>query len=341
MAAKREETEVDAGGVPVRVTSPGRVLFPAHEGRPEITKLDLVEYYLEVAGPLLTAIQQRPTVLKRFRDGITKDPFFQKRVPANRPDWLETVEITFPSGRTAVELVPTDAAHLVWATNLANIDWNPHPVRRDDLDHPDELRIDLDPQPGVPFSEVREVAMVVREVLEEQGLRGWPKTSGSRGIHIYVRVRREWDFLAVRRAALAVSREVERRMPHRATSKWWKEEREGVFLDYNQNARDRTIAAAWSVRPVPEARVSTGLSWAEVLDVEPGDLTFFTVRDRLAADGDPIGAIDDEPGSLDGLLELSRRDEEGGLGDAPWPPNFPKMPGEPKRVQPSRARDDT
>ena len=330
----------DLAGVPVRVTSPSRELFPAHEGRPAITKMDLIEFYLELSSPLLTALRERPTVLKRFRDGITKEPFFQKRVPAGRPEWLQTVELAFPSGRTATELVPTDAAHLVWATNLANIDFNPHPVRRDDLDHPDELRIDLDPQPGVPWSQVREVAMVVKEVLEEQGLRGWPKTSGSRGIHIYVRIRREWDFLAVRRAALAVSREVERRMPGRATSKWWKEEREGVFLDYNQNARDRTIASAWSVRPVPEARVSCGLAWEEVPDVEPGDLTFFTVRERLASGGDPIGGIDDAAGSLDGLLELSRRDEEEGLGDAPWPPNFPKMPGEPKRVQPSRARPE-
>jgi DNA primase len=235
-------------------------------------------------------------------------------------------------------MVPVDAAHLVWAANLGNIDFNPWPSRRSDLEHPDELRIDLDPQPGVPFSEVREVALTVHEVLTEHGLVGWPKTSGSRGMHVYVRLVPEWGFQEVRRAALALAREVERRMPHRATSKWWKEEREGVFLDYNQNARDRTIASAYSVRAVPDAKVSCGLAWDEVADVEPDDLRLDTVPARLGEVGDPIGAIDEHPCRLDALLDLSRRDEEQGLGDAPWPPNFPKMPGEPKRVQPSRAK---
>jgi DNA ligase D-like protein (predicted polymerase) len=287
---------------------------------------------------VLVGVAERPTVLKRWRDGIAGDVFFQKRVPKGAPDWLQTATVTFPSGRSAIELCPVDAAHLVWAVNLGNIDFNPWPSRRGDLEHPDELRIDLDPQPDVPWSEVRAVAMTVKDVLEEHGCRGWPKTSGSRGIHVYVRIRPEWSFLEVRRAALALAREVERRMPGRATSKWWKEEREGVFLDYNQNARDRTIASAYSVRAVADAKVSCGLAWDEVPDVEPEDLRIDTVPQRLAKIGDPIGDIDEHPCGLDALLALSRRDEEQGIGDAPWPPNFPKMPGEPKRVQPSRAK---
>jgi len=333
--APREYTTIEVAGREVRVSSPGKVYFP----KPGFTKLDLVEYYVRCADAVLVGLRERPTVLKRWRDGVEGEVFFQKRVPKGAPEWLETATVTFPSGRSATELCPVDAAHLVWAVNLGNIDFNPWPSRRGDLEHPDELRIDLDPQPGVPWSEVREVAMVVRDVLEEHSLVGWPKTSGSRGIHVYVRLEQEWGFQEVRRAALALAREVERRMPGRATSKWWKEERVGVFLDYNQNARDRTIASAWSVRAVADARVSCGLSWDEVPDVEPADFTLDTVPERLEKLGDPIGAIDDHACRLDALLELSRRDEEQGLGDAPWPPNFPKMPGEPKRVQPSRARE--
>jgi DNA ligase D-like protein (predicted polymerase) len=330
----REYTTVDAAGQEVRVSSPGKVYFPARG----FTKMDLIEYYLECADAVLTGLFERPTVLKRWRDGVEGDVFFQKRVPKGAPEWLQTATVHFPSGRSATEMAPVDAAHLVWAANLGNIDFNPWPSRRSDLEHPDELRIDLDPQPDVPFSEVREVALTVHDVLEEHGCTGWPKTSGSRGIHVYVRLFPEWGFQEVRRAALALAREVERRMPGRATSKWWKEERVGVFLDYNQHARDRTIASAYSVRAVADAKVSCGLAWDEVADVEPEDLRLDTVPARLRERGDPIGAIDEHPCRLDALLDLSRRDEEQGLGDAPWPPNFPKMPGEPKRVQPSRAR---
>jgi bifunctional non-homologous end joining protein LigD len=336
MAAKREETTVEAAGREVRVSSPSRVYFP----EAGYTKLDLVHYYLAVADGAVRGLYDRPTVLKRFKDGIDGEFFFQKRVPESRPEWLQTATVSFPSGRTATELVPNDAAHLVWATNLGNIDWNPWPVRRADLDHPDELRIDLDPMPDVPWDEVRQVALCARDVLEENGLRGFPKTSGSRGIHINIRIDPRWDFLEVRRAALALAREVERRMPGRATSKWWKEERVGVFLDYNQNARDRTVASAYSVRPVPDARVSAPLEWDEVPDVEPADLRLDTVPARFAERGDPAAAIDDVHHSLQPLLDLARRDEEGGLGDAPWPPNFAKQPGEPKRVAPSRARKE-
>jgi DNA ligase D-like protein (predicted polymerase) len=276
--------------------------------------------------------------MKRFVDGAGGDFFFQKRVPKGAPDWLETATFKFPSGRTATELVANDAAHLVWAVNLGVIDFNPHPVRRSDLDCPDELRVDLDPQPRVRWDTVRRVAMCVKEVLEENGLRGFPKTSGSRGIHVNVRIEPRWDYDDVRRAALALAREVERREPKRATSKWWKEERHGVFVDYNQNARDRTIASGYSVRPVPDARVCCPLEWDEVPDVEPADLRLDTVPARLKKKGDPAADIDDNAGSLDRLLELARRDEEEGLGDAPWPPHFRKQRGEPKRVQPSRDR---
>jgi bifunctional non-homologous end joining protein LigD len=330
----REETTVEAAGIEVRVTSPGKVYFPDAG----ITKLDLVEYYLAVADGAVRGVYDRPTVLKRWKDGIAGDFFFQKRVPENRPEWLQTATVTFPSGRSATELVPNDAAHLVWAVNLGNIDFNPWPVRRGDLDHPDELRIDLDPMPDVPWDQVRRVALCARDVLVEHGLRGFPKTSGSRGIHVNIRIEPRWDFLAVRRAALALAREVERRMPGEATSKWWKEERVGVFLDYNQNARDRTVASAYSVRPVPDARVSTPLEWHEVPDVEPAELRLDTVPDRLREKGDPAAAIDDVHHSLEPLLDLARRDEEQGLGDAPWPPNFAKQPGEAKRVAPSRAK---
>jgi DNA ligase D-like protein (predicted polymerase) len=293
-----------------------------------------------VAEGTVRGVYDRPTVLKRWKDGIAGDFFFQKRVPEKRPEWLQTATVTFPSGRSATELVPNDAAHLVWAVNLGNIDFNPWPVRRGDLDHPDELRIDLDPMPDVPWDEVRQVALCARDVLEEHGMRGFPKTSGSRGIHINVRIEPRWDFLEVRRAALALAREVERRLPGRATSKWWKEERVGVFLDYNQNARDRTVASAYSIRPVPDARVSTPLEWDEVPDVEPGELRIDTVPARVAERGDPAAAIDEVHHSLQPLLDLARRDEEEGLGDAPWPPHFAKQRGEPRRVAPSRARKE-
>jgi bifunctional non-homologous end joining protein LigD len=331
---KREETTVEAAGIEVRVTSPSKVYFPKHGW----TKMDLVEYYLAVADGAICGVRERPTVLKRFKDGVEGDFFFQKRVPESRPDWLQTATVTFPSGRSATELVPNDAAHLVWATNLGNIDLNPWPVRRTDLDHPDELRIDLDPTPGVAWDEVRQVALCVRDVLEQHGIRGFPKTSGSRGIHVNVRIEPRWDFLEVRRAALALAREVERRMPGRATSKWWKEERVGVFLDYNQNARDRTVASAYSVRPVADGRVSTPLEWDEVADVEPEAFRLDTVPARFAERGDPAAEIDDVHHSLQPLLDLAHRDEEEGLGDAPWPPHFAKQRGEPKRVAPSRAR---
>jgi bifunctional non-homologous end joining protein LigD len=325
---------VEAAGREVRLSNPGKVFFP----KAGHTKLDLAEYYLAVADAAVNQLRERPGTMKRFVDGAGGEFFFQKRVPKGAPDWLETATFTFPSGRTATELVANDAAHLVWAVNLGVIDFNPHPVRRADLDSPDELRVDLDPQPRVRWNTVRQVAMCVKEVLEEHGLRGFPKTSGSRGIHVNVRIEPRWDYDDVRRAALALAREVERREPKRATSKWWKEERHGVFVDYNQNARDRTIASGYSVRPVPDARVCTPLEWDEVPDVEPADLRLDTVPDRLRKRGDPSAAIDEHAGSLDQLLELAHRDEEGGLGDAPWPPHFRKQRGEPKRVQPSRAK---
>lgn len=325
---------IDAAGREVRLSNPGKVYFP----EAGVTKRDLVDYYLAVAPAALAHLRERPTTLKRYVDGIHGEPFFQKRVPASHPDWLETAEVTFPSGRTARELVASDAAHLVWAVNLGVIDFNPWPVRRPDLDHPDELRVDLDPGPGVTFADVRDIALAVRDVLAEHGLTGFPKTSGSRGIHVLVRIRPEHGFDDVRRAALALAREVERREPGRATTRWWKEERRGVFIDYNQNARDRTVASAYSVRPVPTARVSCPLTWDEVPDVEPDDLRIDTVPERLATTGDPSAAIDDTAGALAGLLELAAEDEERGLGDAPWPPHFRKGRAEPRRVQPSRAR---
>src|SRR5271167_4213086 len=331
---KAEPAIVDVCGHELRVSSPGKVFFPERR----LTKLDLVNYYLECEQAVVRHLRERPTVMKRWVDGVAGEPFFQKRVPASAPEWLQTATVTFPSGRHARELVPNDAAHLVWGVNLGVIDWNPWPVRRADLDHPDELRIDLDPGPEVPFAHVREVALGVREVLEEHGLRGFPKTSGSRGMHVYVRIKPEHSFEEVRRAALALAREVERRMPGVATSRWWKEEREGVFVDYNQNARDRTVASAYSVRAVADARVSCPLEWDEVADVEPQDLRLDTVPARLRERGDPSAAIDDVPCNLGSLLELAARDEREGLGDAPWPPNFRKQKGEPPRVQPSRAR---
>jgi DNA ligase D-like protein (predicted polymerase) len=332
--APGEHTILEAAGREVRLSNPAKVYFP----KPGWTKLDVARYYLDVADAALVHLRERPTVLKRFVNGIQEDPIWQKRVPQHIPDWLQTATVAFPSGRTAEELVANDAAHLVWAVNLGVIDFNPWPARRGDLDHPDELRVDLDPTPGVGWDEVRRTAMVVRDVLSEHGLRGYPKTSGSKGIHVMVRIEPRWEFLEVRRAALALAREVERRAPDLATSKWWKEERHGVFVDYNQNARDRTVASCYSVRPTPDARVSCAVEWDEVPDVEPGDLRLDTVPERLRATGDPAADIDEHAGSLQALLDLARRDEEGGLGDAPWPPHFPKQRGEPKRVQPSRDR---
>jgi DNA ligase D-like protein (predicted polymerase) len=334
--AKEPSVTLEVDGRTVTVTNPSKVFFSA---RGE-TKLDLVSYYVAVGEGALRGVLERPTVLKRYPNGAEGEFFFQKRVPANRPDWLETVTVSFPSGRSAEELCPTDVAHLAWAANAGCIDLNPWAVRRSDVDHPDELRIDLDPQPGVPFDDVRRTALLAREVLADHGgLVGWPKTSGSRGIHVNVRIEPSWDFLQVRRAALALGREIERRAPGLATTAWWKEERgDAVFVDYNQNARDRTVASVYSVRANPEGRVSCPLTWDEVADVEPADLTIATVPARFAERGDVGAGIDDVEHSLEALLELSRRDEAEGLGDAPWPPNFAKQAGEPKRVQPSRAK---
>jgi bifunctional non-homologous end joining protein LigD len=335
--AKANYTTIDVAGREVRLSNPGKVFFP----KPKFTKLDLAEYYISVEEAAVNQLHERPGTMKRFVEGVGGDFFFQKRVPKGAPDWLQTATFTFPSGRTATELVVNDAAHLVWAVNLGVVDFNPHPVRRDDLDHPDELRVDLDPMPGVRWNTVRKVAMCVKDVLEEHGVIGFPKTSGSRGIHVNVRIERRWDYIEVRRAALALAREVERRLPRNATSKWWKEERHGVFVDYNQNARDRTIASGYSVRPVPDARVCCPIEWDEVPDVDPRELRLDTVPERVRKKGDPAADIDEHAGSLDQLLELARRDEEEGLGDAPWPPHFAKQRGEPKRVQPSRARTQT
>jgi DNA ligase D len=320
--------ELEAAGRVVAITNPDKVFFPDTGA----TKLDLARYYLEVGEAALRGVLLRPTVLKRYPNGAASDYFFQKRVPAKRPDWLETAVVRFPSGREAEELCPVDVAHLLWAANLGCIDLNPWPVRRRDLDHPDELRVDLDPQPGVPFDTVRKVALGVGELLQELGLLGFPKTSGSRGIHINVRIHPQWSFTEVRRAALALAREMERRMPDAATSAWWKSERgQRVLVDYNQNARDRTVASAYSVRPTPDARVSCPLQWREVADVEPEDLTMATVPVRLARNGDPATPIDQQPYSLERLLELAARDEAEGLGDAPWPPHFRLRPGEERR----------
>ena len=334
MSSKDTASVVEAAGRELRVSNPGKLFFP----EPGFTKLDLVNYYVECEEAVVRHLRERPTTLKRWVDGVGGEFFFQKRVPETAPPWLETTTVHFPSGRSARELVANDAAHLVWGVNLGVIDWNPWPVRRSDLDRPDELRVDLDPQPGVAFDEVRAVAACAREVLAEHGLTGYPKTSGSRGIHINVRIRPEQGFPEVRQAALALAREVERRMPDRATSKWWKEERIGVFVDYNQNARDRTVASAYSVRAVPDARVSCPFEWSALDDVEPAELRLDTVPARLRDRGDPSTAIDDNPGSLASLLDLAASDKKAGLEDAPWPPNFQKQPGEAKRVQPSRAK---
>ena len=333
---EKELITLELDGHEVRFTSPSKVVFP----EPGHTKLDLCNYYLDVADACIAHLRDRPTTMKRFHEGAGGEFFFQKRVPNNAPEWLQQWTLTFPSGRTANFLTVQNRAHLVWGLNLNVIDWNPWPVRRPDGDHPDELRVDLDPTPESSYDDARQVAMCVKDVLEEHDLRGFPKTSGSRGIHVLVRIEQRWTFTEVRRAALALAREVERRIPKLATSAWWKEERHGVFIDYNQNARDRTVASAYSVRPVPEAMVCCPLEWDEVLDADPHDLRLDTVPARLRERGDPSAELDESVCRLDALLELADRDEHEGLGDAPWPPNFPKQPGEPKRVQPSRARRD-
>jgi DNA ligase D-like protein (predicted polymerase) len=321
-------------GREVTISNPQKVLFP-EAGH---TKLDLAHYYIAVADGALRGAGNRPNVLVRYPNGITSEFFYQKRAPASRPSWIEVVSLQFPSGRTAEEVVPRDAAALVWMANLACLELHPHPIRADDLDHPDELRIDLDPVPGVTWPQMREVAGVVRAALDDLHLVGWPKTSGSRGIHVVVRIERRWTFTLVRRAALAFAREVERRAPGLATSKWWKEERQGVFLDYNQNAKDRTVASAYSVRPKPDARVSAPVTWEEIQECDPADFTLATMPARFAAVGDRHAGIDDAVCSLEPLLELSARHEKEGMGDAPWPPQYKKQEGEPPRVQPSRRR---
>src|SRR5881397_599427 len=322
-------------GREVRVTHPDKPYFSRQT---KLSKLDLVRYYLSVAPGALAGIRDRPLVLKRFVDGAEGQPFYQKRAPAQRPAWLRTVTLSFPSGRKAEEVVVYDAAGLAWVVNLGCIELHPHAVRSVDLEHPDELRVDLDPGPGVKWGEVRLVALEVKSLLEEMGLRGWPKTSGSRGMHVNVRIQRRWTFGELRRAALALSRAVERRAPALASSKWWKEERHGVFLDYNQNAKDRTTCSAYSVRPLPDARVSAPLHWREVPDCEPADFTVLTIPKRFAEIDDPHAGMNAAPGSLEKLLDLAAKDDAAGLGDAPWPPHFRKMEGEAPRVAPSRAK---
>ena len=332
--ARTESETLTLDGHEVTISNPGKIFF-ADAG---VTKIDLVRYYLAVADGAILGVRDRPMALKRFVDGAGGEAFFQKRAPKSVPDFVRTVELSFPSGRTADEVVVDNAAALAWVVNLGCIDLNPHAVRADDLEHPDELRVDLDPGPGVPWTDVRAVALVVREVLEELGYTAWPKTSGSRGIHVYVRIESRWGFSDVRRAALAIAREVERRAPDIATSKWWKEERHGVFLDYNQNAKDRTVASVYSVRPRPDATVSAPLRWDEVADAELGDFTLKTVPERYAKLGDVGAGIDATAHSLEPLLELVGRHESEGLGDAPWPPHYAKQAGEPPRVQPSKRR---
>jgi len=335
MAKKETGAILSIDGREVRITNPDKPWFSRDV---KLSKLDVVKYYLQVASGAVAGVRDRPNVLKRFVDGAEKPPFYQKRAPENTPDWLRTVTLSFPSGRTAEEVVVDDAAGLAWIVNLGCIELHPHAVRTDDLDHPDELRIDCDPGPGIEWDDVRRVAMEVKSLLEEMGLRGWPKTSGSRGMHVNARIQQRWTFTEVRRAALAFSREIERRAPKLATSKWWKEERHGVFLDYNQNAKDRTTCSAYSIRPLPDARVSAPLRWEEIPDCDPAEFTVLTMPARLKAVGDPNAKMDDEAGSLDKLLELADRDEAAGLGDAPWPPHFRKMEGEAPRVAPSRAK---
>ena len=334
MPSSGESTTRNIEGLDVTISNPAKVLFL----KPKYTKLDLVNYYLAVAEGALRGAGGRPNMLVRFPNGIGAPSFYQKRAPESRPPWIEVVTLRFPSGRTADEVVPRTPASLAWMANLACLELHPHPVRAEDLDHPDELRVDLDPVPGIKWPQVRQVAQLARAVLADFGLVGWPKTSGSRGMHLFVRIERRWGFDEVRRAALALAREVERRGNGLATSKWWKEERQGVFVDYNQNAKDRTVASAYSVRPVPDARVSAPLSWDEVDDADPEDFTLGTMPQRFAKIGDRHAGMDASAGSLEGLLELSARQETEGQGDAPWPPHYRKQPGEPPRVQPSKSR---
>jgi DNA ligase D-like protein (predicted polymerase) len=334
VASQGEGVVLDVAGREVAISNPSKVYFP----EAGITKLEVVRYYLAVAEGALRGAGGRPNVLVRYANGIQGDFFYQKRAPTSRPAWIEVINLHFPSGRVAEEVVPRDAAALAWMANLGCLELHPHPVRAEDLEHPDELRIDLDPQPGIEWSQIRDVAGVGREVLGDFGLVGWPKTSGSRGIHVNVRIHCQWSFTEVRRAALAFAREVERRAPALASSKWWKEERHGVFLDYNQNAKDRTVAAAYSVRPKPDARVSAPVTWDELFECAPEDFTLRTMPARFAAIGDRHASIDENPGSLEALLELSARQEAAGLGDAPWPPHYAKQDGEPPRVQPSRRK---
>jgi DNA ligase D len=332
-----EALEIDVAGRQVRITNPDKVYFPERG----YTKRDVVEYYLAVGDGIVRALRERPTTLQRFPDGIAGEMFFQKRVPTRGvPPWIETVEIKFPSGRTADELCPTDLAHVIWAAQLGTIVFHPWPVRRSDVDHPDELRIDLDPQPGTGFAQAVEVAGHARELLAELGWTGFPKTSGGRGVHLYVRIRPQWPFVEVRRAAIAFARELERRRPELVTTAWWKEQRGAqVFIDYNQTARDRTIACAYSLRANPRATASTPVTWDELSTVEPDDFDLRTVPKRMAEIGDPHATVDDVAHDLTPLLEWSERDARAGAGDLPYPPDYPKMPGEPKRVQPSKDRD--
>jgi DNA ligase D-like protein (predicted polymerase) len=332
--AKPERELLTVDGREVSVSNPNKVLFPDAG----YTKLDLVRYYLAVAEGALRGAGGRPNVLVRYPNGINQEFFYQKRAPESRPEWIDVVALKFPSGRTAEEVVPRDAAALAWMANLACLELHPHPVRAEELDHPDELRVDLDPVPGIEWRQIQDVAREVRATLADVGLVGWPKTSGSRGIHVNVRIHQRWTFTQVRRAALALAREVERRAPAIATSKWWKEERHGVFIDFNQNAKDKTVCSAFSVRPRPDARVSTPLTWEEIDACDPADFTIRTVPGWFKTNGDRHQDIDQHPGSLDALLELSARQEKEGQGDAPWPPQYAKQPGEPTRVQPSRAR---
>src|SRR5688572_28150310 len=334
MSAKAVKEVIEVKGREVSISNPAKVLFP----EAGYTKLDVVNYYLDVAEGALRGAGGRPNVLVRYPNGIGEEFFYQKRAPESRPDWIEVVELKFPSGRTAEEVVPRNAAALAWMANLACLELHPHPVLAGDLDHPNELRVDLDPVPGIEWRQVQDVARVVRATLDDLGLVGWPKTSGSRGIHVNVRILQKWSFVEVRRAAVAFAREVERRAPAIATSKWWKEERHGVFIDYNQNAKDRTVASAFSVRPRPDARVSAPLTWDEIDTCDPADFTLKTMPGWFKTNGDRHAEIDRHPGSLEPLLELSAKQEKEGMGDAPWPPQYQKMPGEPPRVQPSRAR---
>ena len=332
--AKAKQEILELAGHPVTLSNPDKIYFP----KAQITKRELVDYYLAVQAGVLRALARRPMILKRYVDGAAGEPFYQKRAPAKRPPWLDIATFTFPSGRSADEIVVNHAASLVYVVNLGCIELHPHAVRSDDMDRPDELRIDLDPVPGVAWPQIIEVAKVAREVLAEVGLVGWPKTSGSRGAHLWVRIEPKWPFAVVRKAALAFAREVERRAPEIATAKWWKEERRGVFLDYNQNARDRTTCCAYSVRAREDARVSMPLSWDDFLRADPAEFTLRTGPAIFAARGDAHAAIDDRPGTLDALLELAARQEAEGQPDAPWPPHFAKQAGEAPRVQPSRAR---